>query len=262
MQKVKKDFKYIYGPVSSWRLKKSLGIDPLSQKEKVCTFDCIYCQLGRTKIYTKERKTFVPEEKIIEEINSLPEIDIDYITFSGRGEPTLAKNISKIVDLIKNKRKEKIAVITNSSLLIKKEVRKDLLDVDFVLAKLDASCEEIFQKINRPAPEIKFNKLLKGIIKFKEEFKGKLALQIMFIDLNKNNANEIAKIAKEINPDEIQINTPLRPCKVSPLKKEFIYETMKFFKDFKCINVYDFRKKKVLPISKKKTLERRGKFFK
>ncbi len=99
MQEIKKDFKYIYGPISSWRLGRSLGIDPLSQKEKICTFDCIYCQLGRTKKYTKQRKIFSPERKLMKEINSLPEIDIDYITFPGRGEPTLAKNISNFKNL-------------------------------------------------------------------------------------------------------------------------------------------------------------------
>ena len=88
MGATKKNYRYIYGPVSSWRLGISLGIDPISGKEKICSFDCIYCQLGKTKFFSKKRKIFIPAERIIKEIYLLPPLKIDYITFSGSGEPT------------------------------------------------------------------------------------------------------------------------------------------------------------------------------
>ncbi|GAG26027.1 unnamed protein product, partial [marine sediment metagenome] len=180
-----KNYKYIYGPVPSWRLGSSLGIDPLSEKVKICNFDCIYCQIGKTKIFAKERRVFVPTAKIIKEIKPLPAIRIDYITFSGSGEPTLAKNLGRMIKAIKKIRKEKIAVLTNSSLMHRKDVQKDLLLADFVVAKLDAHLQDIFVRINQPMKTIGLEKIINGIKKFKGRFRGKLALQIMFVKKNK-----------------------------------------------------------------------------
>jgi len=255
----KKDLKYIYGPVPSWRLGSSLGIDPISDREKICTFDCVYCQLGRTYNFAFQRKIFVPVNEIIDEINSLPYIEIDYITFSGRGEPTLAKNLGEMVKAIRKIRKEKIAVITNSSLMYMDDVIEDLLLADFVLAKLDAYSEKSLEIVNRPIKQITFNAILDGIKKFRSKYGGKLALQIMFIKENQNNAKEISEIAKEINPDEIQINTPLRPCNSKPLSKKEIDKIKGYFKDMNTISVYDGKIKKVEPISTEDTLKRRGK---
>ncbi|MBU1007000.1 MAG: radical SAM protein [Candidatus Omnitrophica bacterium] len=156
-----KDFKYIYGPVPSWRLGSSLGVDPISQTGKVCTFDCLYCQLGKTKIFTGERKIYVPVTKIIEELDLLPQVQIDYITFSGRGEPTLAGNLGRMIKAIKKIRKEKIAVLTNSSLLNRRDVQEDLLPADFVVAKLDADSQKVFDIVDKPMEAIKFDAILK-----------------------------------------------------------------------------------------------------
>jgi|UniRef100_A0A7C5PGU1 wyosine [tRNA(Phe)-imidazoG37] synthetase (radical SAM superfamily) len=255
----RKDLKYIYGPVPSWRLGSSLGIDPISQKDKICTFDCIYCQLGRTHKFANERKIFVSEDEIINEMTSLPELEIDYITFSGRGEPTLAKNLGKMLSAIKRIRKEKTAVITNSSLMFLDDVKEDLLLADFVLAKLDACSQELLEIVNRPIKQITFNKILDGIRQFKSNFKGKFALQIMFIDENKENAKEIYELAKDINPDEVQINTPLRPCNSKPLSKVEIDKIKAYFNNMNVITVYDSERKQVEPISTEDTLKRRGK---
>jgi len=255
----RKDLKYIYGPVPSWRLGSSLGIDPISQKDKICTFDCIYCQLGRTHKFANERKIFVSEDEIINEMTSLPELKIDYITFSGRGEPTLAKNLGKMLSAIKRIRKEKTAVITNSSLMFLDDVKEDLLLADFVLAKLDACSQELLEIVNRPIKQITFNKILDGIRQFKSNFKGKFALQIMFIDENKENAKEIYELAKDINPDEVQINTPLRPCNSKPLSKVEIDKIKAYFNNMNVITVYDSERKQVEPISTEDTLKRRGK---
>ncbi|MGB3057677.1 MAG: radical SAM protein, partial [Candidatus Omnitrophota bacterium] len=207
----KKRYKYIYGPVPSWRLGRSLGVDPISAEVKICSFDCVYCQLGKTKMLTGRRKNFVPVSKIVQEIRSLPTVKIDYITFSGAGEPTLAKNLGEMIKTVKSIRKEPVAVLTNSSLMHRKDVRKDLSHADLVVAKLDASSEKTFKEINRPLKGITLQKVIDGIKKFSAGYAGKLALQIMFIKENEKFAGEIAQLAKKIDADEIQLNTPLRP---------------------------------------------------
>lgn len=253
-------FKYIYGPVPSWRVGSSLGVDLLSQKDKICSFDCIYCQLGKTDILTKERKVYVSEDLIIKEIDLLPDdINIDYITISGRGEPTLALNLGKTVKAIKKVRDEKIAVITNSTLINQKDVQDELSWADLVMAKLDAGSQETFLKINRPYKDIKFDTVIDGLKNFKRIFEGKFAIQVMFIKENIKQAKEIAEIAREINPDEVQINTPLRPCGASPLNIEELSRIKDFFTGLNVISVYESHKKDVKPISHKDTLKRRGK---
>jgi len=254
-----KDFKYIYGPVPSWRLGSSLGIDPISQREKICTFDCVYCQLGKTENFTDRRETFIPVIKIIEELDLLPPVHIDYITFSGRGEPTLAGNLGRMIKAIKRIRKEKIAILTNSSLLKRKDVQEDLLPADFVVAKLDAGSQKVLDIVDKPMDTIKFDSIVEGIKDFRGIYKGKLALQIMFIAENKKYAEGMARLIKEIKPDEVQINTPLRPCGVKPLSRIELEEIENYFKGLKVVSVYKAEKKKVEPISNEDTLKRRGK---
>ncbi len=253
-------FRYIYGPVPSWRVGSSLGIDLLSQEEKICSFDCIYCQLGKTDILTKERKVFVPEEYIIKEIELLPnDINIDYITLSGRGEPTLAMNLGKAIKAIKKIRSEKVAVITNSTLIDDGHVQEELSYADFIIAKIDVSSEDLFHRINRPAKDIDFNHIIDGLKEFRKRFLGKLALQIMFINENVPYVDDLADIARAIDPNEIQINTPLRPCGVKPLDPDEISFLKEHFKGLNAITVYESKKKQVKPISHKDTLRRRGK---
>jgi len=252
-------YKYIYGPVPSWRLGSSLGIDPISAEGKICSFDCIYCQLGKTKLLRDERKIFVPTEKIIEELNSLPPLKIDYITFSGTGEPTLAKNLGDMIRSIKKIKNNKIAVLTNSSLIDRKDVQDDLLLADFVVAKLDASSQKTFELINKPMEKIKFRSIVQAIKNFRKIYKGRLALQSMFVEDNKIEALGIAKIAKEIRPDEMQINTPLRPCSVKPLSKTELEVIEKYFEGLKTASVYKAEKKKIRSVSDEDTLRRRGK---
>ena len=267
---MKAEFKYIYGPVPSWRLGSSLGIDLLSQEEKICNFDCVYCQLGSTIKYTVERKIYVPIEKVIEELEALPNISLDYITFSGRGEPTLAENLGEVIKAVKLIRKEPLAVLTNGSLMGEDEVRKELALADFVVAKLDACSPESLEEINRPAKGIEFGSILDGIKEFRKSYQGKLALQIMFIDKNKDDVNKLIYLTNYIKPDEVQINTPLRPCNIKPLPKEEILKIKETFtsackgefrrKEINVISVYDERiQKEVLSISDEDTLKRRGK---
>jgi wyosine [tRNA(Phe)-imidazoG37] synthetase (radical SAM superfamily) len=255
-----KAYKYIYGPVPSWRLGSSLGIDMLSQKTKICTFDCIYCQLSTTKTYSKMRNVYVHAEDVLKELKSLPpDLPINFITFSGRGEPTLASNLGITVKAVRALRPESIAIITNSSLMNRPSVREELSLSYFVIAKLDAFSEETFKTMNRPTDKISFAKVLKGLHEFRANFNGKLALQIMFTDENKEYAGEIASIAREIAPDEIQLNTPLRPCPTPPLSEDELSHIKNLFAGCNVISVYESQKIHVEPISDTDTLRRRGK---
>ena len=221
----------IYGPVPSWRLGKSLGIDLISSKGKVCSFDCIYCQLGRTVKKTKKRQIFVKTERVEKElkdiIDNIDNISVDAITFSGTGEPTISSNLGDAVKIVRkcmryNHIHIPIAILTNSSLIYLNDVRNDLLLFDIVVAKLDAPNDYLFNKINKPVEGINLNKILNGMKKFRKRFDGKFALQIMFVNENKGYLDEFIEIIKELKPDEIQINTPLRKCPVKPLSKDEI----------------------------------------
>lgn len=240
----------------------SLGVDPLSKQKKICNFDCIYCQLGKTSKLDQVRKEFVPTEEIIAEIRKFPFVGINHITFSGRGEPTLAKNLGKMIKAIKKIRPEKIAVITNSLLLARSDVRADLMQADFVLAKLDASCAKTFHKVNRASVRSSFNKVIAGLCTFQEKFKGKLALQIMFVKQNKGEAKALAALVRKIHPSEVQLNTPLRPCAVKPLTKKEMIGIKKEFIGLKATLVYDVEQKKYCPLDEEKTISRHGKYKK
>lgn len=256
-------YKYIYGPVSSWRIGKSLGIDPISSDEKTCSFDCVYCQAGRTECLTSERKVFVPTQEIVAEVRKFPAVGVDYITFAGNGEPTLAKNLGEMIREIRKVRSEKIAVITNASIIDRNDVREDLALADLVVAKLDSSSNDSLKAVNRPASDIVFEDILQGLISFGKLFKGKLELQIMFVKANKALAREIAKEAFRIEPDEIEINTPLRVCAVKPLEPEEIAEITDIFREV-CVNVpvksvYEAERQKSNPFCQQSTERRRGK---
>ncbi|MBU4488561.1 MAG: radical SAM protein [Candidatus Omnitrophica bacterium] len=262
-----KKFKHIYGPVSSWRLGRSLGVDMLSADKKACTFDCIYCQLGSYAEKTIKRTCYIPTAEIIQEIKNLPRgTKIDYITFSGRGEPALAKNIGETIRAIKKISKKKIAVITNASLMRYKDVRKDLSFADLVVAKMDAYSEKSFRKINKPAKGIKFKDVVGGLKAFGKAHKGRFALQIMFVPQNKKHFKEMAEIAYAIQPDEIEINTPTRPNPIKPLSKDDILKITAYFRALnkkpalktKIISLYESVRKNASAISREATIKRRG----
>jgi len=255
-----RNFKYIYGPVHSWRLGVSLGIDPVSRKQKICNFDCVYCQLGKTDIFCNERKVYVPAADIVDEVNAFPAGKIDYLTFSGRGEPTLAKNLGEMIRRLKANRKEKVAVITNGALIDKEDVQEYLLSADFVLIKLDAIDQESLTTINGAMDKIRFSRIVEGLKAFRKKFKKRLALQIMFINGNKEYGKQMAGISKEINADEIEINTPLRPSSVKPLSPEELQGIKTFFKGQPARTVYELNRKTIDPVNEEETIKRHGKF--
>jgi len=261
---MKRKIKHIYGPVSSWRIGRSLGLDILGGKKKICNFDCSYCQLGNKPAFAFKRKIFVPFSGVMNEIKSLRKLSVDYITFSGCGEPTLAGNLGRAIKELKLKTKNKIAVITNSTLLYKKEIRDCLKKADFVLVKLDAASQEVLKAVSRPAKGITLKNILGGIMQFRKEFKGKFGLQIMFVQDNRSEYKELALLAAKIMPDEIQLNTPLRRSAVKPLSKKEMTKITEYFKNLaalkkiKIISVYDSKRKKTKPINIQETIKRRG----
>jgi len=235
-----------------------LGIDLLNTRRKVCSFNCVYCQLGETTQFVAEPKEFVSLERLAKEIQSVRQIKADYATFSGMGEPTLASNLGEAIELARSILDLPIAVLTNSSLMFRKDVRQQLAHADTVVAKLDVPNEELFAMVNRPAPGLHFDQIKDGIRLFRDKYRGKLALQVMFIEANKDYASEIAALARQISPDEVQINTPLRPCAVRPLPPKNIAKVQREFTNFESVvTVYEARKYKVLPLDLAETLRRR-----
>ncbi len=264
--------KYIYGPVPSWRLGRSLGVDPVSTEKKTCSFDCVYCQLGRTVNPVIKRKVFVKPDDFVKELilakkllreSTLEkgldekELPIDYITFSGLAEPTLAENLSELVKVVHQNMSQPIAILTNSSLMTREDVLKDLLLFDVVVAKIDAPNELLFKKINRPFVNYGIEKIIEQIKLFSKKFKGRLELQIMFIDNNKYFAKELADIARDIKPFCTQLNTPLRPTPVSPLSVEEMNHIEKEFKGLNTLNVYKAVRPNVVTLNERETRRRR-----
>jgi len=209
------NYKYLKGPVFSRRLGKSLGINIIMDKS--CSFDCVYCEVGKTSDLTLIRQEYTPTHLIIKELddflNKKPELD--YITFSSTGEPTLHSKINEIINFIKEKYSDyNIALLTNSSLLWKNSVRKDIINVDLIVPSLDAVSSEIFQKINKPNSNLEIDKIINGLIKLKKEFKGEIWLEIFIIPgLNDQSKelNKFANLVKNLRPDKVQINSLDRP---------------------------------------------------
>lgn len=203
---------YIFGPVPSRRLGRSLGIDLVPAK--TCSFDCIYCQAGRTTRKTIERKEWVPLEGVLAELTEKIASQPDYITLSGSGEPTLFSRIAELIRSIKDLTDIPVAIITNGSLLWQVEVRKELLAADLILPSLDGGSEKIFQNINRPRPEITFSKVLDGLIQLRREYQGAYWLEVFLIQGVNTTDEELGNITdciKQIQPDRIQLNTVTRP---------------------------------------------------
>jgi wyosine [tRNA(Phe)-imidazoG37] synthetase (radical SAM superfamily) len=207
--------KYIYGPLKSRRLGLSLGISLTPYK--YCSFDCIYCQLGNTTVQTKEIKEYVKIAEVEEELRQWLEdnkdVKLDYITISGCGEPTLNSKIGLLIEQLKKITNIPIAVITNTSLVNIDSVRKDLLNADLIVPSLNTVNPKDFLKINRPLADINIQDIIDGLIKLKNEFKGKIWLEIMIVkgvNDDSSQAKKLKSIIDKINPDKIQLNSPVR----------------------------------------------------
>ena len=208
----------IYGPVLSWRFGESLGIDPIFQTS-ICSFNCIYCQLGNIQKITAERKIYVPTLQFKNDLESFKKIQtkkIEAITFSGSGEPTLATNLGEMADLLKFSYPNiPLQVLTNSTTLLNPNVQRDLLKMDRVIAKLDASDDQTLKIINRPAEGITVESIFQGILSLKKIYKGELDIQIMFMHMNHHDLSRLSEMLIAINPHTVQLNTPKRPYPLS-----------------------------------------------
>lgn len=208
-------YKYLFGPVPSRRLGMSLGVDLVPRK--VCSLDCVYCEVGETTRLTLERKEYIKIDSILNELNHFFENnpDPDYFTFSGSGEPTLNNKIGKVLKSIKSKKPEiPVAVLTNGALLSQKDIRCEILDADLVLPSLDGASQEVFEKINRPAKGLFINEYINGLIDFRKEFSGKIWLEVFILPDYNTQTDELLKLKEailKIKPDSVQLNTLDRP---------------------------------------------------
>jgi wyosine [tRNA(Phe)-imidazoG37] synthetase (radical SAM superfamily) len=201
----------IYGPVNSWRLGRSLGVDVLCI-DSICSFACVYCQLGKINRLTFRRDVFVPTEKVLADLKKSSWKSAEVITFSGSGEPTLAKNLGEVIDGIRKLTQKPIVVLTNSTLLYRADVRRELAGADKIFCKLDAWSADTLQRFDRPHPGVRFEQIIRGIQDLRQEFSGFLAIQTMILrPLNDYEIEELADIFASIRPNEVQLNLPTRP---------------------------------------------------
>jgi len=207
----------IYGPVKSRRLDFSLGLSLTPCK--ICSFDCVYCQLGVTVEKTTQRQEYIKIGDIFVELQSWLENNpleakrLNYITLCGCGEPTLNIKIAELINRIKEATPIPLAVITNSSLLMSPAVRRELLGADLIVPSLDAVTQNIFEKIDRPQSGIRVEDIIEGLIALRKEFRGKIWLEVMLAKGINDDLRQIKKlkeVVEKINPDKIQLNSPVR----------------------------------------------------
>lgn len=207
-------FKYLFGPVPSRRLGRSLGIDVTPFK--TCSFDCIFCQCGCTAQYITGRDEFVPFDEVCAELEQwlAGGGTADYITFAGSGEPTLYSCLGELIDFIKARADIPVIVLSNGTLLHRPDVREEVARADIVKVSLSAWDEHTFQKVNRPAPGLTFEMLVAGERELRAAFSGQLWLEVFLmegVNAERHEVEEIAAIAREIAPDKIHLNTAVRP---------------------------------------------------
>jgi len=227
---------FVYGPVPSRRLGLSLGINIIPFK--TCTLDCVYCQCGKTPRKTYDRRSFFPINDILSAVRTAiresgqgiggsgvrarkPEPrdpgtrePVSFLTFSGEGEPTLNRDIGRIIRRLKREFAIPVAVITNSTLLTDPQVRRDLYAADLVVPSLDAADQRNFARVDRNHRDLKIADIIEGLKLFRRGYRGKIWLEIMLVkDVNDSVEHVVAlrKAAWEIKPDRVQLNTVVRP---------------------------------------------------
>jgi wyosine [tRNA(Phe)-imidazoG37] synthetase (radical SAM superfamily) len=192
-----------------------LGVDLVPYK--VCSYDCIYCQLGRTKEKTIERKPYIPAAEILDQVREkLQEgVSADYVTVAGSGEPTLHSEIGPLIHHIKRHTKVPVAVLTNGSLMGDSQVREAIMEADVVLPSLDAYDQKGFEAINRPHPEISFATMAQGLMAFRKAYGGEIWLEVFVLDginASEADATKFKLWIEKLNPEKVHVNTAVRPC--------------------------------------------------
>ena len=215
-------YKYLFGPIPSRRLGMSLGVDLVPKK--VCSLDCVYCEVGKTTKLSLSRKEYINSDCIKDELKHYFENNPapDFITITASGEPTLNLHLGEIIQFVKQSNPDvSVAVITNGTLLHDEEVRAALMYADLLLPSLDAATDEVFKKINRPAENLNVDDCTQGLIALCNEFKGKIWLEVFTLpgyNDHESELDELKKIIVQINPDSIQLNTLDRPGTVPNLR--------------------------------------------
>ncbi len=227
----------IFGPVNSRRLGRSLGVNLTPYK--TCNMDCVYCECGKTTCLTNERKDYFDPDTVLKEISAAVQKEeyIDFITFAGSGEPSLFKDIKKVVKGIKQKFPQiKVAIITNSTLLTDRDVFEAFLEADVLLPSIDSVIEQSFKKINRPFPSLNLREMLDALLRFKKEFKGELWAEVFICHGINDTDQELSALRDyllKLRPDKLQINTLDRQGTeswVQPLEKNELQRIVDYFK--------------------------------
>ena len=207
---------FVFGPVPSRRLGRSLGIDPVPLK--TCNWNCVYCQLGRSVPVTNERKDYWPPGQIVAEVRRVlqtrSEREIDWVTFLASGEPTLHASLGRMIRDVKAITQIPVAVITNGALLYRPDVQEDLMAADAVLPSLDAGTAALYRAINRPHPECTFDRLVNGLLEFRRAYQGKMWVEVMVVKgLNDTEEalRDLAGLFHKLQPDQVHLTTPVRP---------------------------------------------------
>lgn len=203
---------YVFGPVPSRRLGRSLGVDLVPMK--TCPFDCLYCQLGCTTCCSVERREWVPVEEVLRHLRPRLAAAPDYITLSGSGEPTLYSRIGDLIEGIRAMTDIPVAVLTNGALLWQPEVRRDLAGAHLVVPSLDACDEATFRAVNRPHSSLSYQQLVNGLIALREEFQGQFWLEVFLLEGHTATAEAVRALAgqvRRIRPHRVQLNTVTRP---------------------------------------------------
>ena len=227
---------YVFGPVPSRRLGRSLGVSPIPPK--TCSYSCVYCQLGRTTRLQSKRESFYAKEEILEEVlRALDRSTPDFVTFTGDGEPTLCRDLGWLIRSVRSSCDVPIAVITNGSLMFRKDVRQDLEKADLVMPSLDAGDPSTFFEINRPHGCIDLNRVVEGLVEFNHGFTGRLWLEVMLVKgLNdsRKSLTAVKELADAIKPDKVDLLTPIRPPAeswVEPPDRRKLLEAKRIFGD-------------------------------
>lgn len=214
MSEQSRKHRYLFGPVPSRRLGKSLGVDIVPFK--TCTQNCLYCQLGKDAATTLERKAYVPIDEVLEELKAKLDsgLEADYITISGSGEPTLHSELGTLIDRIRKLTTIPVAIITNGTLLSRPDVRGDCAKADVVLPSLDAGDAETFKIINQPHRDLDYDTFVEGLRQFRAEYSGSIWLEVFFckgINTDEASIEKMKRQIESIRPDRIQLNTAVRP---------------------------------------------------
>ena len=223
----------VYGPVPSRRLGRSLGVDLVPFK--TCTYDCVYCQLGRTTRKTVRRQRWVDPADVVAQVHARLESKPDVIALAGSGEPTLHAGIGEVIAGIKELTDVPVAVLTNGSLLGLPHVRRGLAHADIVLPSLDAPDDDLFGVVNRPHASLGLAGVVNGMIAFRADYAGELWLEVMLLGGVTGVVAEVerlAGLATRIAPDRIQLNTAVRPpaeAFVAPLEDGLLHELAGLF---------------------------------